>query len=67
MAQQTEAISMQARQWSVLVCHKDEPGARFGRQYMAATNAYEAIQMAKALYGKPLSLAVRTSLEFSLE
>ena len=54
---------MQARQWSVLVCHKDEPGARFGRQYMAATNAYEAIQMAKALF----SLAVRTSLEFSLE
>lgn len=45
---------MQARQWSVLVCHKDEPGARFGRQYMAATNVYEAIQMAKALYGKPL-------------
>ena len=28
--------------------------AGFGKQYVIATNAYEAIQMAKALYGKLL-------------
>ena len=33
---------------------KDELGARFGKQYVTAPNAYEAIQMAKALHGKPL-------------
>ena len=44
----------QARQWWVLVRYKDEPGAGFGKQYVTATNAYEAIQMAKALYGKLL-------------
>ena len=44
----------QARQWWVLVRYKDEAGAGFGRQYVTATNAYEAIQMAKALYGKLL-------------
>jgi hypothetical protein len=44
----------QARQWWVLVRYKDEPGAGFGRQYVTTTNAYEAIQMAKALYGKLL-------------
>ena len=37
-----------------LVRYKDEPGAGFGKQYVTATNAYEAIQMAKALYGKLL-------------
>lgn len=46
--------TMQARQWWVLVRYKDEPGAGFGKQYVTATNAYEAIQMAKALYGKLL-------------
>ena len=44
----------QARQWWVLVRYTDEPGAGFGKQYVTATNAYEAIQMAKALYGKLL-------------
>lgn len=44
----------QARQWWVLVRYKDEAGSGFGRQYVTATNAYEAIQMAKALYGKLL-------------
>lgn len=44
----------QARQWWVLVRYKDEPGSGFGRQYVTATNAYEAIQMAKALYGRLL-------------
>ena len=36
--------------------YKDEPGAGFGKQYVTATNAYEAIQMAKALYGRLLIL-----------
>jgi hypothetical protein len=44
----------QARQWWVLVCYKEEPGAGFGKQYVTATNAYEAIQMTKALYGTSL-------------
>jgi hypothetical protein len=44
----------QARQWWVLVRYKDEARAGFGKQYVSATNAYEAIQMAKALYGKLL-------------
>lgn len=38
----------------MLVRYKDEPGAGFGKHYVTATNAYEAIQMAKALYGKVL-------------
>lgn len=41
----------QLRQWWVLVRYKDEPEAGFGKQYVTATNAYEAIQMAKASYG----------------
>jgi hypothetical protein len=45
---------IQARQWCALVRYKDEPGAGFGKQYVTATNAYDAIQMAKALYGKLL-------------
>lgn len=44
----------QARQWWVLVRYKDEPGAGFGKQYVTATNACEAIHMAKALYGNLL-------------
>lgn len=37
-----------------LMHYSDEPGAGFGKQYVTATNAYEAIQIAKALYGKLL-------------
>ena len=44
----------QSRQYWVLVRYKDEPGAGFGKQYVNATNPYEAIQMAKALYGRLL-------------
>ncbi len=44
----------QSRQYWVLVKYKDEPGAGFGRQYVNATNPYEAIQMAKSLYGRLL-------------
>lgn len=44
----------QARQWWVLVRYKDELGAGFGKQYVTATKAYKAMQMAKALYGKLL-------------
>ena len=45
----------QARQGWVLVRYKDEAGAGFGRQYVTATNAYEAIQMAKAPFDNSLS------------
>lgn len=44
----------QIRQYWVLVRYKDEAGSGFGKQYVTASNAYEAIQMAKALYGKLL-------------
>ena len=44
----------QTKQWWVLVRYKDEPSAGFGKQYVTAMNAYEAIQMAKAIYGKLL-------------
>jgi hypothetical protein len=37
-----------------LMRYKDEAGAGFGKQYVTATNAYEAVQMAKAFYGKLL-------------
>lgn len=43
-----------AKRWRVLMRYKDEPGSCFGKQYVTATNAYEAIQMAKALYGNLL-------------
>jgi hypothetical protein len=45
---------MSQRQFWVLVKYKDEPGAGFARQYVNAGNPYEAIQMAKALYGRLL-------------
>ena len=41
-------------QYWVLVKYKDEPGAGFGRMYVNASNQYEAIQMAKAMYGRLL-------------
>lgn len=41
----------QSRQYWVLVKYKNEPGAGFGKQYINASNPYEAVQMAKALYG----------------
>lgn len=41
-------------QWWVLVRFKNEAGSGFARQYITATNAYEAIQMAKAFYGELL-------------
>jgi hypothetical protein len=44
----------ETRQFWVLVRYKDEPGAGFGKQYVTASNAYEAIQMAKAIYGRLL-------------
>lgn len=35
-------------------CDKDERQSGFGHQYATAANAYEAIQMVKALYGRRL-------------
>lgn len=43
-----------SRQWFVQVKLKDEPGAGYVRQYVTASNSYEAIQVAKALYGRLL-------------
>lgn len=49
-----DEVMTETRQFWVLVRYKDEPGSGFGKQYVTATNAYEAIQMAKALYGRLL-------------
>jgi hypothetical protein len=38
----------------VLVKYKDEPGAGFGRIPITASDPYQAIQMAKATYGRLL-------------
>ena len=38
----------------VLVKYKDEPGAGFGRVVIQADNPFQAIQMAKAQYGRLL-------------
>ena len=38
----------------VMVKYKDEPGAGFGRVYIRADNPYQAVQMAKAMYGRLL-------------
>jgi hypothetical protein len=37
-----------------MVKYKDEPGAGFGRVYINAQDPYQAIQMAKAMYGRLL-------------
>ena len=42
------------RQFFVMVRTKDEPGAGAFKAYVNAENSYQAIQMAKALYGRLL-------------
>lgn len=42
------------KQFWILVKYSDEPGAGYGKQYINANTPYEAIQMAKALYGRLL-------------
>jgi len=41
-------------QYWFLVKYKDEPGAGFGRATVNADNPYQAVQMAKAMYGRLL-------------
>ena len=41
-------------QYYVMVRYKDEPGSAASRVYVNAQNAYQAIQMAKAMYGRLL-------------
>ena len=41
-------------QYWVMVKYKDEPGAGFGRTYINADNPFQAIQMAKSMYGRLL-------------
>jgi hypothetical protein len=41
-------------QYWVMVKYKDEPGAGFGRVFVNADNPYQAIQMAKSMYGRLL-------------
>jgi hypothetical protein len=41
-------------QYWVLVKFKDEPGSAFQRMYIFAGDPYQAIQMAKAQYGRLL-------------
>jgi hypothetical protein len=41
-------------QYWVLVKYKDEPGAGFDRMYITANDPYQAIQMARGMYGRLL-------------
>jgi len=41
------------RYW-ILVKWKDEPGAGFGKVYINADNPFQAIEMARAMYGRLL-------------
>lgn len=41
-------------QYWVLVKYKDEPGAGFGKMFVTADNPFQAIQMARAMYGRLL-------------
>ncbi len=41
-------------QYWVMVKYKDEPGSGFGRVVVNADNPYQAIQMAKSMYGRLL-------------
>ena len=41
-------------QYWVMVKYKDEPGSAFGRVYLSADNPFQAIQMARAQYGRLL-------------
>ena len=38
----------------VMVKYKDEPGAGFGRVFLNADNPFQAISMAKSMYGRLL-------------
>ena len=42
------------KQFWVLVKYKDEPGAGYGRMYVTANDPFQAIQMARAMYGRLL-------------
>ena len=44
---------MPNRFW-VLVRYNDAPGSGFSRQHIYASNPYEAIQIARAMYGRLL-------------
>jgi len=41
-------------QYWVLVKYKDEPGAGYGRVIINADNPFQALQMAKTMYGRLL-------------
>jgi len=41
------------RYW-VMVKYKDEPGAGFGRVFLNADNPFQAIGMARSMYGRLL-------------
>lgn len=48
------SLELQMNQYWVMVKYKDEPGAGFGRVVLNADNPFQAIQMAKAMYGRLL-------------
>ena len=41
-------------QYWVMVKYEDTPGAGFNRVYLNAANPFQAIQMARAMYGRLL-------------
>jgi hypothetical protein len=48
------SLEIQMNQYWVMVKYKDEPGSGFGRVVVNADNPYQAIQMAKSMYGRLL-------------
>lgn len=45
---------LKMNQYWVMVKYKDEPGAGFGRVFLNADNPFQAISMARAMYGRLL-------------
>lgn len=41
-------------QYWVMVKYKDEPGSGYGQVYVNANDPFQAIQLAKAMYGRLL-------------
>lgn len=51
---------METNQWQVNVKYKDEPGSGWSQVVINAKNPYEAVQLAKAMYGRLLMHEIAT-------
>lgn len=51
---------MEMTQWQVNVKYKDEPGSGWTQVIINARGHYEAVQLAKAMYGRLLTHEIAT-------